>query len=152
MKLRKRLIVSTIALALASQFSALTARDSIDQGLIEEAMPVVGTSADGFLVEAPYINNLVVMNVRVYNQQGEQVLYVRSQGEPVELLAADLPDGRYRYQVNTVDLSPVVGPVLVGEFNHIRQPSPRTLPVTDNRVSCSVKCLSCSTGDRISSL
>jgi len=102
MKLQKLIIVSAITLALAGHFSTLTARDSIDQRLIEEAMPMVEKTTDSFLVQAPFINNLVVMNVRVYNQQGEQVLYVRSYGEPVELLAADLPDGKYSYQANTI--------------------------------------------------
>jgi hypothetical protein len=102
LKLQKLIVVSAITLVLAGQFSTLTAKNSIDQRLIDEAMPMVEKTTDSFLVQAPYINNLVVMNVRVFNQQGEQVLYVRSRGEAVELFADDLPDGKYSYQVNTV--------------------------------------------------
>jgi len=36
MKLKKLIIISTITLALAGQFSTLTARDSIDQRLIDQ--------------------------------------------------------------------------------------------------------------------
>ena len=102
MQFRKTILISTIVLALAGQFSTSMAREPVDQGLIDAAMPMVEIVASGFFVTAPNINNLIVMNVRVYNHKDEQVLYVRSLGEPVELLAADLPDGEYRYELNTV--------------------------------------------------
>ena len=54
MKLRKRVIVSTIALALASQFSALSAKAPVDQQLISEAMPMIDKAVQGFFVTAPY--------------------------------------------------------------------------------------------------
>lgn len=102
MKLCKKIIVSSIALAFAAQFSTLTAKSPIDQQLIDNAMPMVVKASDGLFVDVPFIANLVTMNVRVYNSQNELVFSERSKGELIGLLAGDLADGEYRYEAVTV--------------------------------------------------
>jgi len=102
MKFPKRIMVCVFALVFSAQFSALAAREVVDEHLHAAARPLVEKVPDGFFVEAPAINNLVVMIVRVINDQGEQVVNTRSVGEPVELYSADLPDGEYHYEVKSI--------------------------------------------------
>ena len=102
MKFGKRIMLITIALAISGQFSTLSANNPIGQLIISEAKPLVSTTLDGIFVEAPFVSNMIVMNVLVYNGQNELVLNVRSKGEPAELLAARLPDGEYHYQATTI--------------------------------------------------
>ena len=131
MRLYRKIIVSSIALALAGQLTALAAKDTvdgvssgaesqsalsrsapligmevgtIDAQLIAEAMPMVDRAPGGLFITAPFIDSLLVMNVRVYDSDGNKVMNARSFGEPLELMALDLQDGQYRYEAVTVFL------------------------------------------------
>ncbi|MEN8133874.1 MAG: tail fiber domain-containing protein [Pseudomonadota bacterium] len=100
----RKVVINVIALMLLGHYPAPAAGGPVDKRIINEAMPMVDESPGGFFVTAPYINNLIVMNVRVYNNQHELILNVRSFGEPVNLLSADLADGRYSYETVSVFL------------------------------------------------
>ncbi len=76
--------------------------DRVDPGVVKQAKAVVSKLDDGFYVNAHNINNLVVMNVRIHDDAGNQILYTRSFGESVQIAAFDLDDGIYRYQVSVV--------------------------------------------------
>jgi len=102
MNLSKKIVLSSIALALASQLSTLMASGPIDQQQIDRAMPMVVKAVDGLFVDVPLSANLVTMNVRVYNSQNELVFTERSNGELIGLLSGDLADGKYRYEAVTV--------------------------------------------------
>jgi len=129
MRLYRKIIVSSIALALAGQFTALAAKGTddgvasgaaaqsalirsapligmevgtIDAQLIADAMPMVDRAPGGLFITAPFIDSLLVMNVRVYDSDGNKVMNARSFGEPLELMAIDLPNGEYRYEAVTV--------------------------------------------------
>jgi len=98
----KKTSLSSLILFAIFWITAVSAQGPVEKGLIESAKPMVDRQTDGLYVFAPQIDNLVVMNVRVYNNESELVLNVRSFGEMVDLQAADLPDGKYRYETNTV--------------------------------------------------
>ena len=49
----------------------------------------------GLLVEAPFTPQFEMLLVIVYNQQGQRVIETRTKGEPVDIFAGELPDGRY---------------------------------------------------------
>jgi len=127
--LYKKIIVTTITLALAGQLTTLAAKDlddgvpsgagsqsafirsapligmevgTIDAQLIAEAMPMVDRASGGLFITAPFIDTLLVMNVRVYDSDGNKVMNARSFGEPLELMALDLQEGQYRYEAVTV--------------------------------------------------
>ncbi|MCF6224854.1 MAG: hypothetical protein L3J22_00925 [Xanthomonadales bacterium] len=102
MNIRKTLIASAVTLVLASTSSVMAEKVPFDKQPPIETMPLIETAPSGFFVGAPIVNNMTVMIVRVYNSQGELVLNTRSKGEPVELFAANLPDGEYSYEIKTI--------------------------------------------------
>jgi len=59
---------------------------------------MVDLMPDALVVEAPATMDLVVMNVRVFSQQGETVFSEQSVGEVVVIPFYDLPDGSYGYE------------------------------------------------------
>ncbi|MCF6263987.1 MAG: hypothetical protein L3J24_10430 [Xanthomonadales bacterium] len=102
MYIRKTIIASAVVLVLANASSVMAEKIPFDNQPPIDSMPLIETAPSGFFVDAPISYNLSVMIVRVYDNQGELVLNVRSKGDPVELIAAGLPDGEYRYQVKTI--------------------------------------------------
>ncbi len=103
MNTRPIILATAIALALTGSVLAEerpTTTPITDFAPIEAAF--VEKAPSGFFVDAPLINNMTVMIVRITNDQNEVVLETRSHGEPVELLASGLPDGDYYYQIKTI--------------------------------------------------
>lgn len=100
MKVRNTLIVTAITLALGT--SVLTAKPILEENFPIESLPMIEQAPDGLFVSAPVVDNMTVMIVTVMNTLGEEVLNVRSKGEPVEMLAAGLPDGEYYYVIQTI--------------------------------------------------
>jgi len=98
MRLRRTLVTTTLAMALASPVLLQSA-----EPLVEPLNPgLVETLGNGFFVAPPMEASLVVTNVRVFNDDNELVLSERTLADSVQLLAADLPDGTYRYEVVSV--------------------------------------------------
>ena len=106
-------VFTMVGVAMATLVTSLAmAGDDLDPQRAElellraEATPAVEQYTDGILFVAPDVVSLVVMNVRVYSSAGDEVLNVRSTGEPVEFLFTDLPDGNYRYESVVVGQDP----------------------------------------------
>lgn len=100
--IRRTLIASSIALILVGTSSVLAEKQTQSTLPPMDIKPFIEKAPTGIFIDAPIVNNLTVMIVQVVNDQGEQVLNIRSKGTPVELLANGLPDGEYFYRVKTI--------------------------------------------------
>jgi len=102
MKYRKTIIACTVAMVLSGSTSVLAEKAPFEDQIPIEAMPMIEQVPSGFFVDVPMDTNMTVLLVRVYDNRGDLVLDIRSEGEPVMLLATDLLDGEYRFQIKTL--------------------------------------------------
>jgi len=76
----------------------------------ESHKPMVEQLPEALFISPPLAGELRVMNVRVYDEQGQQVFSIRSFGEIVDIPVHDLEDGTYKYEAVAVVVDPNPSP------------------------------------------
>lgn len=102
MNLRNKYLILILIPVLIISFPVWAKKPELNGRVNAEIQPFIESVSSGVFINAPLNGSMSVMIVRVFNQSNELVIEMRSLGEPVEILASALVDGRYHYQIKTL--------------------------------------------------